>query len=257
MGYDFLSAFRKSAKARLATYQRGHQLWRAQVGYEWRREVVPVENGEGVGYDVRSPFSRERMSPDPKVVQDGRLNPRGIAYLYLADSPEVAIAEVRPWRGAVVSIGIFELLKDTVLVDCSKAEGSAFTGTFYMDGRYEPPPEAEWDDIVWGDIGYAFAVPADPNESHLTYAPTQILAEVLREEGYDGVLYRSAMHPSGSNITLFDTTRARLFRCELHEVSSVSYVSEEAEEGYSYKRETETPARTPPAEGEPSTGGGN
>jgi RES domain-containing protein len=42
------------------------------------------------------------MKPIPKWQGEGRANPRGIPVLYLATHRETALAEVRPWIGAVI-----------------------------------------------------------------------------------------------------------------------------------------------------------
>ena len=57
------------------------------------------------------------MVPDAEHATSGRLNPRGIPFLYLAEDSKTAIAEVRPWVGALVSMGVFEILRDCTLVD--------------------------------------------------------------------------------------------------------------------------------------------
>jgi len=248
-GQDFLMRFRKSARERLTTLQRGHPLWRAQIGAGSRMHSQTDEHDNECEYEVTAPFSVERMSPDPKFVRDGRSNPRGIAYRYLAKNEKTAIAEVRPWLGAYVSVGVFEVLEDCKVVYCLTTKHSPFVGTILWDGGYKPPAENEWDDIVWGDIGYAFAEPPDPESRDLTYAPTQILAEVLHEEGHDGVLYRSAMNRDGYNVALFDPQRARLFACAIHRVSAVTYASGDVEEGYGRPRETATPT---PADSAPA-----
>jgi len=47
--------------------------------------------------DIETACSAERMLPDPNKVGDGRANPKGTPYLYLASNPETAMAEMRPW----------------------------------------------------------------------------------------------------------------------------------------------------------------
>ena len=50
-------------------------------------------------YDWDGPHPPEQMGPPPfALARCGRLNRQGTSYLYLASSPETAIAEVRPWR---------------------------------------------------------------------------------------------------------------------------------------------------------------
>lgn len=246
---EFLNALKANARDRRIGLRKGHPLWRAQLGHAWGKELAQAgdEDTEDVWVDVEVPFDVERMSPDPAHVTKGRLNPRGIAFLYLARDPKTAIAEVRPWVGAGVSVGTFEVLRDCTLVNCSEPGGRGMYLSFDAEGGFIPPSPAESDKLVWEAISYAFARPTDPNDTALTYAPTQILAEVLREEGYDGILYQSALHADGMNVALFDTSVARLFACRLHDVTAVEYASGDTGRGYARDRETAMPTPPPPA----------
>jgi hypothetical protein len=50
------------------------------------------------------PFSEaEMLAPPPDKVRPGRANREGQPVLYLSDSPETCIAEVRPWKAAAVA----------------------------------------------------------------------------------------------------------------------------------------------------------
>lgn len=46
-------------------------------------------------------------APPREATRPGRLNPTGIPYLYLSSDKETAIAEVRPWMGANVTVASF------------------------------------------------------------------------------------------------------------------------------------------------------
>jgi len=85
------------------------------------------------------------------------------------------------------------------------------------------PPESEWDEVVWSRISQAFAEPTDPHDSTLTYAPTQIVAEVLRDDGYDGIRYQSSMRKDGVNVALFDVSSAKGSDPQLRRVKSIEY----------------------------------
>jgi hypothetical protein len=243
---DFLSAVKASARDRLIRLRKGHPLWRAQRGHDQGTELAFAgEDGtENVFVDIEVPFDVERMSPDPAHVTEGRLNPRGIAFLYLAKDTKTAIAEVRPWVGVTVSVGVFEVLRDCTLVNCSEPGGRGLYLRISAEGVFVPPSPAEWDTLVWEAISYAFAHPTDPQDTSLTYAPTQILAEVLREEGYDGILYQSALHADGMNVALFDPSSARLFACDLHEIMRVEFRSRSTGRHYARDRETSMPPPT-------------
>lgn len=48
-----------------------------------------------------------------------------------------------------------------------------------------------------------------PNYGNVNdYFPTQYLCEYLRQKGFDGIRYKSAVSPEGINVILFDTDKA-------------------------------------------------
>ncbi len=61
------------------------------------------------------------MKPLRDRTREGRANPKGIPYLYLATHEDVAMAEVRPWIGSNISLGRFLTTRDLCLVDCSRS----------------------------------------------------------------------------------------------------------------------------------------
>jgi len=64
------------------------------------------------------------------------------------------------------------------------------------------------------------------------YVATQILAELFRREGYDGVAYKSAFGERGFNIALFDLEAAELLNCGLYKVDTLNYRFSEADNPY-------------------------
>lgn len=131
------------------------------------------------------------------------------------------MAEVRPWVGSYVSVGQFKTLRDIVLVDCSVNHARGFT--IYIE---EPEP-AERERSVWADIDKAFCEPVGENDSGADYAPTQILAETFRRQGYDGIAYKSGLG-KGYNVALFDINAADLVNRFLYEVKCVAFRFKEA-----------------------------
>ena len=60
------------------------------------------------------------------------------------------------------------------------------------------------------------------------YAPTQVVAEVLRDEGYHGIRYQSAMRKDGVNIALFDVSSAKGSDPQLKRVSRIEHTFSKA-----------------------------
>ncbi len=189
-------------------------FWRAQLGCDW----VPVEQDGVCVAQEPSPFTPSRMRPLPDRAKEGRANPQGIVYLYGASHAETAIAEVRPWIGAHVSVGQFRLIRPARIVNCT-ADDRRFRLYF------EKPNEAECERVVWREIDYAYSVPVTPSDDLASYAPTQILAECFHANGFDGIAYRSSLGP-GHNLALFDLAAAELIRCTVYAIKRVQFTAE-------------------------------
>ena len=80
-------------------------------------------------------------------------------------------------------------------------------------------------------IDEAFARPVTPADDLADYAPTQIIAELFKVHGFDGIAYRSSLGP-GHNIALFDLDAANLTNCFLWQVEAVKFKFEEAANPY-------------------------
>jgi RES domain-containing protein len=162
---------------------------------------------EGEDYETEMAHPPNRMVPTAELSTDGRVSPRGIPCLYLASNMKTAVAEVRPWVGSYVSLAQFRIVTRCKIVD----------------GRSTKSEKLDKDQArIWSDIAYAFSKPVSPEEPHLEYVPTQILAETFRSEGFDGILYESLLS-KGTSIALFDTASAELMNCGLHKVRTVSF----------------------------------
>jgi hypothetical protein len=157
------------------------------------------------------------MIPLAYKAKEGRVNPKGISCLYVAESDRVALSEVRPWVGSVVSIAEITILKDLYLIDCTKGEPTfaVFRETLSANDRLK---------AVWGDINQAFSVPIEPSDDSADYVPTQIIAEIFRSEGYDGVMYKSAFSKQANNISLFDVNLVHIESVSIKTVSEIRYV---------------------------------
>lgn len=185
-------------------------LFRAQVGHDLR----PEDFGEGVTEQIECPLPPERMKPLRDRAYEGRANPKGIPCLYVATHEKTAVAEGRPWVGASVSVAQLRTTRDLRVLNCTTDDHKTM---FYLE---EPEPE-ERQRAVWQDIDRAFAEPVSRTDDVAGYAPTQMLAELFRQHGFDGVGYRSALGP-GHNLALFDLDSADVINCSLFEVDHVS-----------------------------------
>jgi hypothetical protein len=219
----FLKTLLETSKSRSKTLEKGELLWRAQRGCEWRIE----DAGTGAEQEVPCGLSPDRMNPKAEYVGDGRVNPRGIRVLYLTSNSATAVAEVRPWVGAYVSLAQFKVMRDCEVIDCSMDKTRSWHFVFQ---KGEPDAENR-EQAVWGDLSHALSRPVTPEEPSTEYIATQIVAEAFRAYGYDGILYGSLLG-NGMNLALFDIKAAELINCGLQEVTHVAYTFDQADNPY-------------------------
>lgn len=219
----FLDAVRRTTHLRRSKISKGRGLWRARIGYDWRHL-------EEIDDDIPCAYARDKMKPQTDRAMEGRANPKGIPMLYLCTSKEAAMSEVRPWLGSLISLGHFEVQKDLLLVDCRRRQ----TPSFLIDD----PGRSKWDDAVWSDIDRAFTTPVTRSDDTADYVATQILVELFRSEGFDGIAYQSAFGERSMNIALFDLDCAELTSCQLHEASSININFRERDNPYFVRRRT-------------------
>lgn len=223
----FLDSVLETATKRKHEIKTGAKLWRAQLDHGWREHREQLEDGsEVVMGELPAPASNSRMVPLVDRAKEGRVNPKGIPCLYLATSRETALAEVRPWVGSLVSIGLFVTSRPLALVNCAADLGFRLTE---FDLLTDPPTRLTDEEVegwVWRDINEAFARPVTPSDDRADYAATQVLAEAFRFAEFDGILYASKVG-TGLSVACFDINAASLVRCELREVESIAFSSSE------------------------------
>lgn len=162
--------------------------------------------------------SSEMGAPPQGQARSGRINPDGISYLYLSDSPETAIAEVRPWKGARVAVGKFTVSHNLEVV------------TLGSSSPLTPMPKSETEvqenlrkSIFGGILGSMyFATPAH-GEDRLAYLPSQYIAEMFKNKGIAGLQYKSVLREGGTNLATFDILSAVCSSVGTYTVKGVSY----------------------------------
>jgi RES domain-containing protein len=203
----FLAALLSSCAGRTLTIARGQQYFRAQLGHEWKHGPL--------GGPMPYPFSAARMKPLDDRAHEGRVNPKGIPCLYVASTVEAAMSEMRPGISAQMSVATLQTVADLCVINCTQRHG-VFVGLF------EPEIEKR-DDTVWSTIDQAFGDPIVRVEDRADYAATQIIAELLRFNGYDGIAYASQFDPRGYNVALFDLNVAQQVNCAIYSAAGVKY----------------------------------
>lgn len=222
----FLDTVLATLKDRDVKISEGTILYRAQRGVQY--DTVVDEDGNEIGEEPHG-FGPERMKPPANRAKEGRANPAGIPVLYLASSEQTAISEVRPWIGSEISVAQFKILRDLRAVNLSLGHGqmSICHLTFaHLLGEKAPNPE-EKEKAVWIDIDSAFSRPVTLSDDAANYVPTQILAELFRDAGYDAIVYRSQFGEKGYNIALFDVEDAKSINGAPYQVTGIEVKYEE------------------------------
>lgn len=214
---DFLKAIEGTCISRLKKIAISQPLWRAQIGCDYipeYQENIHVD-------DIPVPFAFERMKPLSNSASEGRANPKGIPYLYVATDKETAMSEVRPSLGALLSVGRFEPTRELNIIDFSVHQGK-------MKIFHKEPDEEKRTEAVWTAMDNAFSIPTSNTDFNSDYVPTQIIAELIKSLGYDGIAYKSSL-ANGHNIALFDLDMAKISECSIYKVNKVNFGFESVE----------------------------
>lgn len=216
----FLDTVLATLKDRDVKIPSGTLLFRAQQGIDYA--PVADEDGEQIG-EEKCGYGGARMTPLKNRAKEGRANPAGIPVLYLASTEQTAISEVRPWVGSEISVAQFKIIRDIRIVYLSPGHGHKTSDHVTLEqfvGDEEVLPE-EKEKNVWIDIDNAFSKPVTLSDDTADYVPTQILAELFRGAGYDGIIYRSQFGEKGYNVALFSLEDAKPINCAPYHVTSV------------------------------------
>ncbi len=219
---QFVEAIGEMSIKRHKTLEKGKQFFRARIGPD-RNKRIPKENR----LMSITPYKGQEMQIPPfEKRRPGRANANGIGVLYLANDEPTAIAEVRPWKGALVSVVKFKLLSDIKIVDLTGERGDvppllwlAFQDSLDLQQLYES---------LWEQIDQEFSEPISPDDTDIYYIPTQIIAEVFWKKGASGVIYKSAMSDTGYNLVLFDQNLVKQDEesAKLIDITNINYKSE-------------------------------
>lgn len=126
---------------------------------------------------------------NPECVGDGRSNPKLIRYLYVSESPETTLLEVRPTMLDRVNLAEIKINKLLKIANLS------------VEYKTDTEIEDTIPNYILNQIQHYFSTPT--NNTNI-YIPSQIIAEYIKKLGYDGLRFRSSLHKQGYNITIFN-----------------------------------------------------
>lgn len=145
--------------------------------------------------------------PPAKKVSNGRANPIGIPYLYLCDNKGTTYYEVRARYKDRVTVGDFRINKDLNIVSLSLLSSlysASHSGDFMADVKRK---------LLIHKIAEDMTKPLSRYDSELEYVPTQFICEQCKQNGTDGILFRSSLDGKGINYVLFAGNDKNIAEC--------------------------------------------
>lgn len=154
-----------------------------------------------------------KAPPAEKAVA-GRANPRGISYLYCSTDPLTCVSEIRPWKGAKVTIAEMIVNKELVVLDLSNTKFSPFI--------LENSEDIITVRMLVGNFSQDISQPINPEVAELDYLPTQYITEIIKRIGYDGIYFKSSLGLE-YNIVIFDQNNVSVNNIEYDVVRGITY----------------------------------
>lgn len=158
--------------------------------------------------------SKMGMPPSNRTI-GGRANPAGIPYLYLATDPNTAISEIRPNITDFITVGKFNAIKNIITIDLRKVSPFHFTlSENFLEGI----------ELIgfFNRLASDLTIPINSNDSFLDYLPTQYLSEFFKQNGWDGIMYKSSFGP-GHNLALFSEEKVQCLEITHYEIINTSF----------------------------------
>jgi len=201
-GYFKADQFVSFLSYSITKYAKGTTFFRARV---W---------SDGHGYKTAA----EMGAPPIGKRKSGRVNPEGIAVLYLTSDEKTALSEVRASAFDFVSVGSFRLKRDIHVVNISGLNN--ISPALYSSGLESLAANTK----IFGDIAKEIAKPLRRNDSSLEYLPTQYITEFIKSKGYSGVEFTSTMETGGNNIAVFDENLFEFVAVHDVEIKKIEYL---------------------------------
>lgn len=160
-------------------------------------------------------------APPMGKAKAGRVNPEGLSILYLSDTKDTTLYEIRAGLYDYVTVGRFKLEQDIEvinLIDVGKI--SPFIGVARGFDLTEYAINIDHLKMISQEIAKPLR-----NDNTLDYLPTQYISDFIRSKGYAGIEYISTMNQDGTNLAVFDSKLLKCTKTEVYDISSINYKS--------------------------------
>ena len=212
MGSPLLSVLEDNKELYSCRLDKGSSFFRGRIFN--LDEVAPTEEELEGFFREKAPcfqgYNEDKSGAPPhEFALEGRLNCKGISFLYTCNNPKTVIYELRPIKSENISIAEFITNRELNFADLRMSSSRRFRR----------------DDILF-DLLYRIAAEfSRPHYIGHNYWFTQYLAGQFINMGFDGIVFESSLHPEGDNLVFFypeDCTavNSRLYRVEKISISS-------------------------------------
>lgn len=168
--------------------------------------------------DNRQGYPSKDMGCPPKdKVTNGRANPEGIPYLYIAEDKLTAIHEVRAHLFDFVCVGVFETQKELEIINISNTAYDIFQLAEFEEDILLTIHYKNFIDKLEREI----SKPRRNSDSTLNYLPLQYLTEFIKSLGYDGIEYKSSLVKDGTNLTIFNYEKLKCLKTSTIEIKEI------------------------------------
>jgi hypothetical protein len=187
---ELLSIMKPFSEKIKKTIIEGMTLYRARSGVKQEKSSIQT------GYEAEKhyqPFcDGDIAAPPTRLAKGGRINRDGVSFFYGATNFETAISEIRPHPGDKVSVGKFTTNKEITLADFSENK---------LIHYFQSDKSLDEEFVFLNSVNiYLNRLVTPSAKSH--YSITQLIADILRRLGFDGVTFNSTVG-DGNNVAIF------------------------------------------------------
>ena len=181
----------------------------------YRSRVTPAEQDSLPPEDLGCPPAEKATA--------GRANPIGIPYLYLCDNIDTTFYEIRAVYLDRISVGRFVIQRDLNLVNFNNS-----TNLFYAfsSENNDSLIDVIKHKILFKKISADLSKPLRRYDTEIEYVPTQLICEYCKHNRADGIMFKSSLHHSGTNIVLFNKDDAKCTEVLVKEIRSITITGE-------------------------------
>lgn len=160
-------------------------------------------------------YTCDKMGKPPiDKTLDGRGNPQGISYLYLASNEKTAVSEVKHYVNDIITVGKFVVDSELSVIDLRNPQ---------IESPFKYGEELDYyinNLVLLKALGLELSRPINISHNKFDYLPTQYLCELIKSKGYDGLLYNSFLG-DGYNILIYSDNKLKCVETWTVEVKKV------------------------------------